>query len=466
MARFFFVWLPAMCLALAISRATCSAEDAGSADTEAVQMVLEFLRDSDREIRGLALEQIRSELKGEAFTQRFAEELPRLPPDAQIGLLGALANRGDKSARPAILSLLHAADRPDVRAAAIRALAFLGEAGDAEVILPSLSAEPEEERIAARFALARLPGEQVGSTILAAVEKAAADQATEFINLLVERRDTNAVPRLLTLAAGPDPIKRGAALSALGELAGPEHLPAMLRIVTALPAGRDREAAEKAVMFVCGRVPQEQRDTSLASALEGFSEADQRVLLPTLGRVGGKTALAKIDAALRSQDSAWHEAGIRAIANWPDGSVADRLIELAERDPHASHRTTCLRALIRVAPLAADRDNTRKLELLKTAMKLSTRDDERVLVLQRAQAIRDVATLRYLVTFLDQPAYAQAACESIVELAHHRELRDANKAEFEAALDAVIRISKDPVVVERANRYKRGQTWVRPKASP
>ncbi|GAB4128940.1 MAG: hypothetical protein Kow0040_04310 [Thermogutta sp.] len=465
MSRLFYAWLLLPCLTLAVLPRACMAEEAGGAESEAVQMVLEFLRDSDREIRGLALEQVRSELKGEAFTRRFAEELPRLAPEAQIGLLGALANRGDKAARPAILSLLASDKTPDVRAAAIRALAFLGEADDASVILPSLRSESEAERTAAGFALTRLPGDQVGNMILSAVDTAAADQIPELIGLLVERRASNAVPRLLTLAAGQDAVRRTAALSALGELAGPEHLPSMLRIVLGL-TGRDRETAEKAVMFLCARIPEPSRDAALSQAVDEFSESNQRVLLPTLGRVGEKTALAKIEAALRSQDSAWHEAGIRAIANWPDGSVADRLIDLAERDPHAAHRTTCLRALIRVAPLAADRDNAGKLELVKTAMKLCTRDEERLLILQRAQAIRDVATLRYLVTFLDQPAYAQEACGSIVELAHHRELREANKSEFDKALDAVIRISKDPVVVDRANRYKKGQTWVRPKASP
>lgn len=436
------------------------------AETEAVQMVLEFLRDSDRDIRGLALEQIRGEWKGDAFTRQFAEELPRLAPEAQIGLLGALSDRGDKAARPAILDLLRTGKQPEVRAAAMRALVFLGEADDVELILPALWAETEAEREAARFALTRLPGEQIGSTLLAELDKAAGERAPVLIRILVERRDANAVPRLLDIAAGADLEKRGAAIAALGELAGPEHLPQLLRLVIALPAGRDREAAEKAVMFVCARMPEEPREAALSAALSGFGEADQRVLLPTLGRVGGKTARSKIEQALLSQDPAWHEAGIRAISNWPDGSVADRLIELAEQDPHPSHHTTCLRALIRVSPLAADRDNAGKLDLLKTAMRLSTRNEERLLVLQRAQAIRDVETLRYLVSFLDQPNFAQEACNSIVELAHHRELRDANKPEFEPALDAVIRISRDPVVVERANRYKKGQTWVRPKSAP
>ena len=57
----------------------------------------------------------------------------------------------------------------------------------------------------------------------------------------------------------------------------------------------------------------------------------------------------------------------------------------------------------------------------------------------------------------------QPACETIVELAHHRELREPNKSEFDPALDKVIKLSTDAVVVDRANRYKKGETWARPR---
>jgi hypothetical protein len=59
---------------------------------------------------------------------------------------------------------------------------------------------------------------------------------------------------------------------------------------------------------------------------------------------------------------------------------------------------------------------------------------------------------------MDQPEYAQEACATVVELAHHRKLREPNKAEFDKALDMVIRISKDADVVDRAKRYKAGRT--------
>ncbi len=68
--------------------------------------------------------------------------------------------------------------------------------------------------------------------------------------------------------------------------------------------------------------------------------------------------------------------GIRAICNWPNASVAHRLLYLAINDEHDSHKLSALRALIRVAPLRDDRSNTERLELLKTAMKMATRDDE------------------------------------------------------------------------------------------
>ena len=155
---------------------------------------------------------------------------------------------------------------------------------------------------------------------------------------------------------------------------------------------------------------------------------------------------------------------MKALCNWPDASVAPRLLDLAQTAGTPRHRTMALGALIRVAPLPDKRPNAQKLGLLRQAMALASRDEERTLVLKRASAIRAIETLRFVTPYLDQPAFAQQACQTIVELAHHRELREPNKAEFDRALDAVIRISKDAVVIDRATRYKKGQTWHAPEA--
>jgi len=94
-------------------------------------------------------------------------------------------------------------------------------------------------------------------------------------------------------------------------------------------------------------------------------------------------------------------------------------------------------------------------------MQLAKTPEEVSLVINRVRNAYDVDSLRFVLPYVDQPQFAQVACETIVEIAHHREVRDPNKAEVDKMLDQVIKISKDPVVVERANRYKRGETWDR-----
>jgi hypothetical protein len=227
--------------------------------------------------------------------------------------------------------------------------------------------------------------------------------------------------------------------------------------------GREREAAEKAVMFVCSRIADgEQRAAPLLTAMGSLNESDRTAILPILGRVGGPAALQILEVAISDSDRDEHDAGVRALCNWPDASIASRLTELAQEDEHPEHRTKALRALIRIASLPDGRTDGEKLELLRTAMAACTRDAERNLVLQRASAIRTPETLRFVMPYLDQPACARQACQSVVELAHHRSLRESNKAEFERALDKVIQTSGDATLMDRANRYKKGQTWVRP----
>jgi hypothetical protein len=219
-------------------------------------------------------------------------------------------------------------------------------------------------------------------------------------------------------------------------------------------------------MFVCERIADpDKRAEPLIQAIDELKPDEQAIILSTLGRIGGASALKRIEAAIADKDAKQRDFGIRSICNWPDASIAPRLIELATSAESPEHRTAALRALIRVAPLADKRTDAERLEMLDKAMKMAERDEERKLVLQRARAVRTVETLRYLMPYVDDAKLAEMACESVVELAHHRALRDANKDEFHKALDKVIATSKDAVVLDRANRYKRGETWVRPKPS-
>ncbi len=431
---------------------------------ELAQLVVSLLHESDKDLRAVAFEQIRAEAKGEAATKAFAAELPKLAPEVQVGLLAALAARGDAAARPEVVALLKSTQDEAVTVAALDAIGALGNAENVPQLASRVRNEAKPIAAAARSSLVRLPGEDVPAAIIHEFKDATPDAQVALIEILAERRALGTIPELLQLAQGADKGVRMAAMAALGQIAGADHVAAMLPGVLKAEPGPEREAAEKAVMFVCQRTEDpEERAAPIVAAFAGLPESDQTLLLSTLGRVGGSSARTIVEQAIASKDAATHSTGLKALCNWPDVSVAPRLIELIKTDAHPEHRTAALRALIRVAPLADARSDAERLAALQEAMTLCERDDERKLVLQRARAIRMPESLHFVAPYMDQPAFAEIACETVVELAHHRALRDSARPEFHAALDKVIATTKDPTLIERSERYKKNQTWARPK---
>jgi HEAT repeat protein len=433
---------------------------------EFIQMIVTLLADTDKEMRGLALEQVRTNVPGEAVTKRLAEELPKLPAPSQAELIRALADRKDAAVRAVILEALESADDEAVRVAAIQALGGLAHDADAQLLVDRLAHSPKVEQDAARASLIRLTGKGAPQAILASMKDASPAVRVALIEILVARRDAGATPDLLTAAMDDEATVRAAAVTALGQLAGPEHIPGMIQLVLKATNGGERQAAEKALVFATSRIADaEKRAAVVFAAMEKLPPTDQIALLPALGRIGGQPALAKIEAMIAESLPQRHDAAVRALCNWPDASVAPRLVKLIKGDEHPDHQVMSLRALIRVAVLPDGRTDDERLELLQQATSLSERDEERRLALERAQAIRTTNTLRFLLPYLDEPALSQQACESVVELAHHRGLREPNKAEFDRALDKVLERTNDPTIRERAQRYKKGQTWARPASA-
>jgi HEAT repeat protein len=434
------------------------------ANPELVEMVVGFLSDADQEIRALAYDQIRTAAPGEAATKRFAEELPQLSTPAQIGLLRALADRGDRVAKPAVTTALTSSTDESLRAAAAHALGKLGDGSDIPALISLLAVDTDSTRKAARQGLVEIRGSDVLPAIVDNMADVDLPTRVALIEILTARRALTAIPALLSLAVGKEANVRAAAMASLGKLAGPEHVGGMTQGVLTAVKGAERNAAEKNLMFVCNRIPEkDKRAEPLRGAMQSLDRSQQIVMLSTLGRIGGKSALLEVDQAIDSPQAEQHAAGIQAISNWPDASVAKRLIDLARSDTHDDHKKRARLALIRIAPLPDGRTDVEKLALLKTAFTLADNDAERNYALARAAAIRIIETLDFVLQYVDLESYSQQACQTVVELAHHRKLRDENKPKFHAALDAVLSVAKDPVVIERANRYKQGQTWSRPK---
>ena len=89
----------------------------------------------------------------------------------------------------------------------------------------------------------------------------------------------------------------------------------MVQGVLKAQKGPERDAAERAIMAVCGRIADaDKRAEPLIAAMGELVEEDQLALVPALGRVGGAAALKSVEAAIADKNAQRHEMGLRAFA--------------------------------------------------------------------------------------------------------------------------------------------------------
>lgn len=441
----------------------CSRAAEGPSD-EFVQQIVRLLGDEDREFRAAGLEQVRTGAKGAEATKVFAAQLGKLNPAAQVALLSALADRGDATARPVVLKLVSSSKDSSVRAAAIAALGSLGSEAEIPLLIETLSAPSDAEKVAARQSLVRLSGETISKTVALKLKGAPADVKSQLIGVLATRRAVGEIPAFLEAILDDSPQVRGAAMNALGQLGRPEQIAPMIPGVLKAPSGAERDNAEKNVALICARIDNEEsRGTRLIEALGTVPVADRDQLLSLVGRVGGKKLINFVGDIATGQNAARRRLGIDALSKWPDASAAEKLLEIVNGATDPAERNQAFQGFVKIGATRDNRNDKQRLELMKQALKAAKTPEEQSLVINRTRTAYDVESLRFVLPYVDQPQFAQTACETIVEIAHHREVRDPNKAEFDKALDKVIATTKDPVVVDRAQRYKRGETWERPK---
>jgi HEAT repeat protein len=414
------------------------------------RLVRGYLVDNDALVRAAGAGALPDLTTGELAG--VAADFKELPVSSQISILSAVRIRGDRTLLDVALEGV-TSPSDDVRLAAIRAVGAVGDSSALPKLL-ALAAKGGAAADAARQGIVSLSGKGVDATIFSMLraEKDAKRRA-EFIGIVATRHSTGAVALLLEEAKYPDAEVRARAMEALTPLAAPKDLTGLIEGVLAAEPGTEREAAERTVVRVLQPVSKPAERAELVVAAINASSGDHVALLPLAGRFGGKEVTAMVQSDLADSDARVKQLALRALCNWPDASVADELLRRAETCTDLPERTMLLRAYIRVVSLPKQGSDAVRLERLKRAMSLAQNDNERAYILERAGAVRSLDSLRFVLPFVDQPALSEPACKAVAELAHHRELRDPHKPEFQAALEKVQQKSKDRLILERVKRY-------------
>jgi len=158
---------------------------------DAVDLVAGALASRSPEIQAMAVK-LASDMPGTPATRQFAALLPSLPAPVKVGLIAALADRGGVIARPAVIGATRD-EESSVRAAALKALAVLGDSSAIPLLAEAAATSAEEERQAARESLARLRGRDVNGAILSAARTATPVVRAELIRAWAQRLGTDPI---------------------------------------------------------------------------------------------------------------------------------------------------------------------------------------------------------------------------------------------------------------------------------
>ena len=364
--------------------------------------------------------------------------------------IAALTVKKDKKYFPKMLEALNSSDA-FLKKSGLLAMEKLADKSDIPTILEA--GVPFDRGLTIRV-LSTLAADGTDDYFLDELKKATdPDKVMLYSEILSKRYCKKALPVILGFAKKNDFPNRQVLLEWLesNKLADKENIGDFLEVTLMITDRQTRDRAEQSIARIC--------NGDAKPVIEKMNSSNEIEILTLLGRIGGKDALDAVNKMIESKDANVHNAAVRALCNWPNATVSKELLALAEdKDEAAPNRVAALRAYVRVITLPDNQIGIRmngrqKLEMLKNAMSIAVRNDEKRLIMDRLSAVRENGTIEYAMEYLNDDVLSASAYRTIVEIAHQDYMRRGNKELFTKALNAVIDGCKDNGLVERAKRY-------------
>jgi HEAT repeat protein len=389
----------------------------GLAQDEAVKMVLDILKSGDQDMQAVAISMVK-DMPGEEVTKALAAELPKLSPTSQVQLLSSLGDRGDAAARPAVVTAVGAEDQ-SVRIAALRALGQLGDDTTVALLVQAAADARGAEQKAARDSLYRLRGPKVNQVILDEIPGAEAAVKVELISAVGQRNIGAGVEPLLKTAGDSDRKVRTESFRVLKVVAGPEHLPALVKLLIEAQSSSDRGECQKTVAAVAHKIEDKSNQAKdVLTALPAVKQAQGRcTLLGVLGKIGDNNALPVLTAAIKEKDAEIQTAAIRSLAEWPTPEPLADLQKVAENSGNKLHRILALRGFVRLLALESERPAEKTIEMYKKAMSLAPDVGEKRRVLSGLATAESRGALEMGKTYLADQSLSREAEYAVVKIA-------------------------------------------------
>ncbi|MCK4646280.1 MAG: HEAT repeat domain-containing protein [Candidatus Aminicenantes bacterium] len=381
------------------------------------KIIIDVLKSRKSEMHSPAISMVR-DIFDESTIQQVCVLFPELPVTSQAHLLPVLSHYNEPSVLQMVIKTTESKES-SVRIAALKALGKLGDTSTLDLLTQHAAKADGEEQTAARNSLWGLKGVDTDQTIIVnLIRKPDPAIQLELIQSIGERRINEGKSLLFDKTRSSNPKNRTAAIKALKEIAAPDDLPRLLNILLRVKSEKDRQEIQNTIAAIASKIPrQNRRANAVSNKLESVETVKDRcALYRVLGKIGVNSTLPLIRKALTEDNGNIHDAAVRALADWPNDTPMDDLLQIAGRSTSTVHQVLALRAYVRMIEMDRYRSPEGAARSLKEALALSSRPEEKIMILG---------------------ALPRFACKETLELAESLLQEDEVKAEAELAVGKI-----------------------------
>lgn len=390
-----------------------------------------------------------------AVNDVFAE----LSPARQALVLFALRELESDTFKKAFLPKLLDALGSDEQVVSIAAVRALGNVGSADPVaalgaLFELGKQSGDQPVllgAIIEAAAALPDGQVDSHMggLKASDFPSNESLKAALKVIELRRVAACGPELVNIAtaAGVDAQVRDSALAALSEIVSLDKLDLL---VSALAGETDDAKVDWILRAACTRLPREDCAKKVGEMFDAADAEGKIKLLTLLKQIGGKTALAKVEAACYAPETADKATEILGQWNTPDDvdQLAAACLKLAQEGASNKYKVRGIRSYIRI-PRQFNIDADKRFNMCKTAFDTATRPEDKALIFEIFKRVVEAKSATAALEYAQFDEFKEPACEAAVAVA---EKVQGTSDELKAAMTKVVETTANDDLKARAQK--------------
>ena len=420
--------------------------------TQALPDLAKAAQSQNHELREGAL-RLAAKLPADETVETFAPVLQAATQeDVRAAIVAMLGRTGSPAAAPSVQAAL-ADPAAAVRHAAIRSLPKVSGPNALALLVGRMAGTDDSDIAVAKETLRWVSAEGYAAALAAGLPKASPKGKAALLALLASRNAADQVDAVFAMTAEQDRDVKKAALNALETVARTADVPRLLDLFAKTDSASVRQSIRTVLVAVCRHdaaaiAPILAAEKSAAPAVRG-------PLLGVLAKVGGDGALKAVVANLGSTNKALQDAAVRALADWKDTAAAPHLLTLAKQDANEIHRVLAFRGYVSLVGKEIQRNAGQGTEMLKQALKVAKKPDEKKRVMGALGGIRHDPAVGLLAQQLDDPALVNETAAAIVKTVtpHDKKDRGFNTAPAIAALEKVVAVCKTASIRDKAKSH-------------